>query len=266
MPFSSAAINRCNLPPWVIASPAFNSHPQRLEIQGVRAAHRLLFDQLACLETREKRGLQFHDYMDVSFQLHQWEQQATERGRKSLKNSYLRFLRGWMFDANSIEGAVLKGWVESRIGLPPTYHKGPIEDIHGEAYFRYLTERMKGSARTSALLLQLDLLYEFGQYELEREKGGLGHCTLFRGVQDFSEQRILKPLGKNRHLIRLNNLTSFTTDFERAWEFGTRVMQVEVPTPKIFFRCDLLPRALLKGEEEVLVIGGDFEIKILTGG
>ncbi len=261
-----AAINLCNLPPWAIASHHFNAHPQRLDIQGVRHAHRLLFTQLEQLDTREMRGLQFHDYMDVTFQLHQWESQSTESGRKSLKNSYLRFLRGWMFDSNSVEGAVLKGWVESRIGLPPTFHKVPIEDMHGAAYFEYLTERMKGAARTSAILTQLDILYEYTQYELEREKGGLTQFTLYRGVQDFSEQRILKSLGKNHHLIRLNNLTSFTTDFERAWEFGTRVMQVDVPTPKIFFKSDLLPKALLKGEEEVLVIGGEYEVKILTGG
>ena len=54
-----AAINLCNLPPWAIASHHFNAHPQRLDIQGVRHAHRLLFTQLEQLDTREMRGLQF---------------------------------------------------------------------------------------------------------------------------------------------------------------------------------------------------------------
>ncbi len=263
---SVSAINLCNLPPWVIASRHFNRNPQRLSIQGTRNAHKRLFQDLDQLSDRVQRGMRFHDYMDVTFQLHQWEKQTTESGRKSLRNSYLRFLRGWMFESNSVEGAVLKGWVESRIGLLPTFHKEPIADIHGEAYFSYLTERMKGAARTNAILPQLDLLFEFTQYELERENDGISQMRLFRGIQNFQKQHVLESFGRNSHLIRLNNLNSFTIDFERAWEFGTRVMQVDVPTSKIFFRSDLLPRALLKGEEEVLVIGGDYEVRVLTGG
>ncbi|HEX9873392.1 MAG TPA: NAD(+)--dinitrogen-reductase ADP-D-ribosyltransferase, partial [Deferrimonas sp.] len=92
------------------------------------------------------------------------------------------------------------------------------------------------------------------------------HLRLYRGINDFSEHRIIENLGKNRCLVRLNNLNSFTTDFERAWEFGTRVLEAEVPLVKIFFRGDLLPRTLLKGEGEVLVIGGEYEVKVLTGG
>jgi NAD+---dinitrogen-reductase ADP-D-ribosyltransferase len=118
-------MNLCNLPPWAIASRHYNRHPQPLEIQGVRHANRLLFERLDGLSSPEARGAQFHDYMDVTFQLHQWEREATAKGRKSLKNSYLRFLRGWMFESNSLEGAVLKGWVESRLGLPPTFHRVP---------------------------------------------------------------------------------------------------------------------------------------------
>ena len=57
-----------------------------------------------------------------------------------------------------------------------------------------------------------------------------------------------------------------TTDFERAWEFGTRVIEAAVPLPKVFFRGDLLPRSLLKGEGEVMGIGGEYEVKVLTGG
>jgi len=39
-----------------------------------------------------------------------------------------------------------------------------------------------------------------------------------------------------------------------------------VPLAKIFFRGDLLPSSLLKGEGEVMVIGGEYEVKVLTGG
>ena len=262
----SASLNLCNLPPWVIASHYFNKHPKPLEIQGVRSSSQLLFDRLAKLETREMRGLQFHDYMDVSFQLHQWEQEESKSSRKSLKNSYLRFLRGWMFESNSREGAVLKGWVESRFGLAPTFHHEPIDDIHSEAYHHYLRERMQGKARTNAIHAQFDLLYEFAQYEMGLDQPVTETRTLYRGINDFNEQRILKELGRNHHLVRLNNLVSFTTDFERAWEFGSRVLQTEVPISKMVFCSDLLPNALLKGEEEVMVIGGEYEVKVLTGG
>lgn len=259
-------MNLCNLPPWAIASRHFNRQPKPLEIQGVRHANRLLFERLEALEDPEERGALFHDYMDVTFQLHQWQREATSKGRKSLKKSYLRFLRGWMFDSNSLEGAVLKGWVESRLGLPPTFHREPIEDIHSQAYFRYTVDRMKGSARTSAIHAQLDLLYEFVQDELRRRLPEQTHLTLYRGIHDFAEHRILEKPGRNRYLLRLNNLNSFTTEFERAWEFGNRVLEAEVPLAKIFFDGDFFPSSLLKGEGEVMVIGGEYEVKVLIGG
>jgi NAD+--dinitrogen-reductase ADP-D-ribosyltransferase len=65
--------------------------------------------------------------------------------------------------------------------------------------------------------------------------------------------------------MRLNNLNSFTADFEKAWEFGTRVIEADVPLSKILFMCGVLPRTLLKGEDEYLVIGGDYEVKVLLG-
>lgn len=259
-------MNLCNLPPWAIASRHFNRNPQPLEIQGVRHANRLLFQRLAALEGTEERGALFHDYMDVTFQLHQWQRETSAKGRKSLKNSYLRFLRGWMFDSNSLEGAVLKGWVESRFGLPPTFHREPIEDIHSEAYFLYTVDRMKGAARTNAIHAQFDVLYEFVQVELTRRLPEKTHLTLYRGINDFAEHRILEQADRKRCLLRLNNLNSFTTDFERAWEFGTRVLEAEVPLPKIFFDGDFFPSSLLKGEGEVMVIGGEYEVKVLTGG
>ncbi len=259
-------MNLCSLPPWAIASRHFNENPRPLEIQGVRQANRLLFERLAALDDPLERGAQFHDYMDVTFQLHQWAQETSAKGRKSLKNSYLRFLRGWMFDANSLEGAVLKGWVESRFGLPPTFHREPIRDIHSEAYFLYLVERMKGSACTSAINSQFDVLFEFVQAELRRRHPGLSHITLYRGINDFDEHMVIERLGKHDYLLRLNNLNSFTNDFERAWEFGTKVLRAEVPLAKVVYQGDLLPSSLLKGEGELMVIGGEYQVKVMTGG
>jgi len=260
------SLNLCNLPPWAISSRMYNRSPKPLEIQGVQCSGKPLFSRLDKVSDPLQRGQIFHDFMDVRFQLHQWENQASRNSRKALKNSYLRFLRGWLFDSNSREGAVLKGWVESRFGLPPLFHREPIEDIHSEGYYQYLVERMKGSERTSAILRQFDLVYEFVQYELRRRLPGETHLNLYRGINDFTEHRILEQQGKNRYLVQLNNLNSFTDDFEKAWEFGTRVLKAEVPIPKIFFTSGLLPRSLLKGEGEQLVIGGEYDVQVLTGG
>jgi NAD+--dinitrogen-reductase ADP-D-ribosyltransferase len=260
------SLNRCNLPPWAIASRLYNLHPQPIEIQGVQCAGKPLFSKLERVEDLLERGQLFHDFMDVRFQLHQWENQESRSSRKALKNSYLRFLRGWLFDSNSIEGAVLKGWVESRLGLQPLFHKEPITDIHSEAYFLYTVEKMKGSARTSAILRQLDLLYEYVQYELQRQRPEETHLTLYRGINDFAEHQIIEKKDKHHFLLRLNNLNSFTDDFERAWEFGSRVLKAEVPLTKIFFCGGLLPKSLLKGEGEFLVIGGEFDVEVMIGG
>jgi len=91
-----------------------------------------------------------------------------------------------------MEGAVLKGWVESRLGLAPTFHHEPIDDIHSEAYFRYTMDRMKGSERTSAILSQFDLLDAFVQYELARRLPNKTHVTLFRGIYDFEEHQVVE--------------------------------------------------------------------------
>src|ERR1039457_7513180 len=164
----NGSFNHCNLPPWVIASRHFNENPQSLEIQGVKDGNRFLFEKLVCIASPEERALIFNDFMSVKFQLHHWQDQ-TDTARKSIKNSYLRFLRGWMMDSNSIEGAVLKGWVESRIGIPPRYHRICIPSIHCEEYMAFAVDRTKGSARTNAINSQLDILYEYCQYELARK-------------------------------------------------------------------------------------------------
>lgn len=257
-----SSLNLCNIPPWALSSADFNRDPRPLEIQGVRQAHGYFFKKLETLEKWQDRAKLFQDYMDVAFHLHQWKAEQNTSGRLSLKNSYLRYLRGWMFDSNSIEGAALKGWAESRFGIPPIFHVEKIEDRDTEAHFRYVVHRTKGLERTNALYSQLDLLYEFGQSELGcRMPLGI-HPTLYRGVHDFSEHSVLEETGKNRFIIRLNNLNSFTSDFEKAWEFGTKVMEVQVPLCKIFFDGSFLHSSILKGEEEAIVIGGDFDVRL----
>ncbi|MBC8017038.1 MAG: NAD(+)--dinitrogen-reductase ADP-D-ribosyltransferase [Verrucomicrobia bacterium] len=257
----NGSFNYCNLPPWVIASRHFNENPQLLEIQGVKEANRFLFEKLAGIASQEERAMVFNDFMSVKFQLHHWQDQATDTARRSIKNSYLRFLRGWMMDSNSIEGAVLKRWVESRMGITPTYHRERISDIHSEAYFDFSVDVMKGSARTNAIQSQLDLLYEYCQFELSRKFHAIAIIPLYRGTYDASEHDVLEQIGKREQIVRLNNLVSFTSNEERAWEFGSTVWEARVPLCKIFFYNDLLPGSIMKGEGEYLIVGGEYRVR-----
>jgi len=246
----------------VIASHHFNRNPLPIEIQGVRRAHRSLFARLDRLEDPRERGGAFREYMAIAFQVGRWRKESSPLGRRSLRNSYLRFLRGWMQDASSPEGAVLKGWVESRFGIPPAYHAGLIADIHSPVYVLYLVERMRESARTNAVESQLDLLYSVIQDELRRRQPGVPAVKRYRGVKNLEDYRVVGEAGKNRVVLRLNNLNSFSSRIEYAWEFGSKVLEAAVPASKIFFRSDLLPGILPRGEEESLVIGGDYEVAV----
>jgi NAD+--dinitrogen-reductase ADP-D-ribosyltransferase len=120
---------------------------------------------------------------------------------------------------------------------------------------------MKGSARTNAIQSQLDLLYEYCQYELTRKFNAMPIVPLYRGTYDASEHDVLEQIGKREQIVRLNNLVSFTSDEERAWEFGSTVWETHVPLCKIFFYNDLLPGSIMKGEGEYLVIGGEYRVR-----
>jgi NAD+--dinitrogen-reductase ADP-D-ribosyltransferase len=255
-------VNRCDLPPWLIASPHFNRNPRRIEIQGVRRAHRSLFARLDRLASPAARERSLRDYIDVVFQARKWRTEVSMPGRRSLRSGFLRFLRGWMQDASSAEGAVLKGWVESRFGIPPVYHGGRIGSTDSVEYLRYLSERMRESARTNAVESQFDLLYEYVQYELGRRHPGVRSFTLYRGVRNLGDYLVVEAPAGDRVVLRLNNLNSFSSRPEYAWQFGSNVLMAEVPAAKIFFRSDLLPGVLPRGEEESLVIGGDFEVTV----
>ena len=254
------SFNRCNLPPWVVASSHFDEEPRPLEIQGVRAENAGLFRALEVLDDPDMRGRVLDDWLSVRFQLHHWQDQATLPARRSLRNSYLRFLRGWGMDANSVEGAVLKGWVESRIGIPPTFHHVPLRADEA-AWARYATDRTRGHAFTSAIDAQLDVVYAFTQYELARRHPGERWLTLWRGQNDLDAHEIVERLGPREWILRLNNLASFTDDRERAWEFGSVVLEARLAIPRIFFAGHLLPRSILRGEREVLVIGGELRVR-----
>jgi NAD+--dinitrogen-reductase ADP-D-ribosyltransferase len=256
----AVAFNRCNLPPWLIGSREFQENPQPLEIEGVRRADHRLFARLAGIADAEERGRVFHDYVSVKFRLHEWaDHQAV--ARSSLQSSYVLFLSHWGVDSNGRAGAVLKAWVESRFGLPPTFHSGNLAD-DPQARERFARDRTAGAAKTVGAWMQLDLLYAFCQYELARRFPGERWRTLFRGTHDPDEYRLPEATTAphRTQLVRLNNLSSFTSDPEVAWEFGSAVWEIQVPLQKVVFFSGLLPRHLLSGESEYLVLGGEYRV------
>jgi NAD+--dinitrogen-reductase ADP-D-ribosyltransferase len=256
-------INRCNLPAVVLGSLTFQRHPADLLLDGVAELHRDLFRRLAAASEAERADV-FRDYMTVRFQL-EWPEQMgfSGRGKGRAKANYIKTIRGWSFDADSREGAVLKGWVESRFGLTPRWHGQALRDPGDEAYARYLEMRSQGLYGTNALEAQLDLVYTFCQLELARRHPGARHVMLYRGVNRVSDYEVLEKGPGGRHVLVLNNLNSFTCSRERACEFGDWILSVEVPLTKIFFHCGLMP-GVLQGEDEFLVIGGVAEVTLAT--
>lgn len=175
------ALNCCDVSPWVIGSAEFNERPTPLRLARVRESNRGFFAKLRDTPSIERRGEIFHEYLDVIFGLHHW----TEHGgsaRRSLRNSYLRFLQGWMVDSNGPAGAVLKSWTRSRFGLDPTFHRKVLRQGEIDEDPTFAFDRMKGMAATNAIYLQLDLLYEYCQYELARRWPGksIGSCFVAR--------------------------------------------------------------------------------------
>lgn len=239
----------------------FQENPAPLEIGRVRHENRRFFALLDAEPSPSRRGEIFHEYLSVQFALHQW-QEHQRSARSSLRNSYVRYLRGWAVDSNSIEGAVLKGWVHSRMGIPPTFHHAPLGGSL-ENFNLFSIDRIRGSARTNAIEQQLDLLFEFSQYELCRRHPDERWLTLYRGTFDAPSYEMMAAENPREPVVRMNNISSFTSDRECAWEFGSTVWEVRVPLAKIFFFSDLLPESILRGEQEHLVIGGEYRVRKL---
>jgi len=256
-------INHCNLPAVVLGSLTFQQYPAELLLDGVAELHRNLFQRLEAARP-EQRGEVFRDYLTVHFRLERPEEMGfSGTGKSRAKANYVKMIRGWSFDADSREGAVLKGWVESRFGLTPRWHGQPLRDPSGSAYRRYQEMRAQGLYGTNAIEAQLDLVYTFCQFELARRHHGARHVTLYRGVNHLAEHEVLETRGKGQHVVLLNNLNSFTCSRERACEFGDYILSVEIPLTKILYHCGLLP-GILQGEDEFLVIGGVALVTLAT--
>lgn len=256
-------INRCNIPAVILGSLTFQAHPVSLYLDGIREFHKDLFETLNRTNDRERRAMHFVDYMTVHFRLHQPEDAGLQPGDtdKRIHADYLHMLRGWLFDADSREAAILKSWVESRFGLRTRYHKGALGDYSGVEYQRYLHDSARGLYATNALEAQLDLLYSYCQYELSLDMKNRQHIMLYRGVNNLDQYDLLERKNKGHRVVIMNNLNSFTRNRERADEFGDHVIEMHTPRQKILFYSDLLP-GKFKGEEEVMVLGGVYEILI----
>lgn len=259
---SPSFINHCNLPPWIISSEEFQANPQPIEIDGVKTTDRRIFERLAEIDDPKERSRLFHDYIVVKFQLHEWAENHPTAKRNRV-HSYAQFLHGWGADSNGHAGAVLKAWVESRFGLLATYHNGKLAES-AEAREQFSHDRMRGSAKTIGVLMQLDLLYTYCQDELRRRFPTERWKKLYRGTHDPEEYAVHNSdASKRESVIQLNNLSSFTSDPEVAWEFGSLAWEVNVPLPKIVFFSGLLPQHLLGGESEYLVLGGNYRARTL---
>lgn len=261
--------NLVGIPAGLIASVEFNEHPQALRIAGARETHRGLFRLLEQATDLDDAAERFRRYLDIVFQLHASDYEIQHAAVRRFRPSYLKLMEGWGFDSNSPQGAVLKGWVESRFGLPPTFHKAPLQHYPSPAWMRYLEEKFSSRFHSNSIYMQLDLLYEYCQFVMQRFVQPAGNwMTLWRGVNSYDEpamslsQHEKGERHKNERIVQLNNLVSFTTSRERADEFGDWILEVKVPVVKLLFFPGILKKPLLSGEGEVLALGGHYRVKV----
>ncbi|KAF0166439.1 MAG: NAD+---dinitrogen-reductase ADP-D-ribosyltransferase [Rhodocyclaceae bacterium] len=262
-------INRCNLPAAILGGLTFQRAPTALAIDGVAALHRPLFELLDEIDEAAERAQRFVGYMEAHFRLSHPEDAGLTpaTGKSRARASYLRVVRGWAFDPDGREAAVLKGWVESRFGLMPRHHGESLREPGSAAWQRYVEMRAAGLYGTNALEAQLDLLYAYCQYELARQFPTRTHIRLYRGVNRLSDHEIVAAddvhSGPEAKVVLLNNISSFSRSRERAGEFGDSILGVDVPLPKLAFYSQLLP-GMLKAEDEYVVIGGLYRVRLAT--
>ncbi len=264
--------NLVGVPAQVLGSAVFNEHPVPLSIAGVREAHTGLFALLNNCQHLNEAGEVFVHYMDVSFGLR--KPGPAEKSRlgpaeqRRWRTSWRKLLQGWGMDANGAAGAVLKGWVESRFGLVPSFHKAVLARFPSPVWLAYLEEKLSSRYHNNNIYQQLDLLYTYAQWALDRKAlcesvlplAGQ-HLTLWRGSNRCEEQLVLGRLKDRRCMVRLNNLVSFSVSRDEASCFGDWIFQAQVPTCKVLVFPGLLPGQVLAGEQEVLVLGGQCQVE-----
>lgn len=253
--------NRCSLPVEVFGGVRFQHEPLEVRLDGIDTLYKDLFQELDRLEEAHERRHYFLDYMSVHFLLDTPQKAGATDQTKRRKSTYLRLLRGWFFDPDGREAAVLKGWVASRFGLVPCYHGGRIVNKTTDAYHKYEHERSSGLYNTHAMETQLDLLYSFAQYELKRTLPPQSGFTLYRGVNRLNDFNMSPITASGDAVALLNNINSFSSEKETAGTFGDMIMETFVPKEKIFCFPGLLGQKF-KSEQEYMVLGGLYMVRL----
>jgi NAD+--dinitrogen-reductase ADP-D-ribosyltransferase len=250
------------VPAWVLASTEFNERPLQLHVRGVRESAPGLFRLLAATPDQAAAGQTFARYMDLVFRRPPREVESTARGRRH-RATWRELLAGWGMDSNGAAGAVMKGWVESRFGLAPTFHQETLDRFPSVPWLRYVEQKASSRYHNNDIDRQLDLLFEYAQWFIRRfGLPGRTFVRMWRGVNGFAEQTVVHGRLRDRAcVLRLNNLVSFSLSRERAEEFGDWILEAEVPATKLVFFQGLVPGAPLSGEGEALAIGGDYRVK-----
>jgi NAD+--dinitrogen-reductase ADP-D-ribosyltransferase len=251
--------NLVNVPARHLGSWRFNDDPRALRIAGVREFNRGLFEMLDLAETPAEALDAFESYIHAAFAIDP-EQRDPSGLRRRVRSGYMSLLRGWGYDSNSPEGAVIKGWVESRFGLLPTYHKQPMTPRSVDVWTAYVAEKMSARYHANSIHVQLDLLYEFCQWQFCRFDPGRTHVTLFRGTNEYDETKVIQQIDRRTAVVLFNNVLSFSNDRDIAGIFGNRILEAQVPVTKILFSNALFPRHPLQAESEHLVIGGEYRV------
>jgi NAD+--dinitrogen-reductase ADP-D-ribosyltransferase len=265
--------NLVGVPAPVLTSAAFNANPVPLSIAGARETHPGLFSLLERSDGLASAAEVFVHYLDIAFDLRRptpAERSPSGPGaataeQRRWRSSWRKLLQGWGMDANGPAGAVLKGWVESRFGLVPSFHKAPLARFPSAPWMAYLEEKASSRFHNNNIHQQLDLLYEFCQWALGRHApAGLDttgrHARLWRGSSHCEEQLVAGSLRQRECTVRLNNVVSFSLSPEQAGCFGDWVFEVRVPLCKVLVFPGLLPGHVLQGEQEVLALGGDYTL------
>jgi NAD+--dinitrogen-reductase ADP-D-ribosyltransferase len=262
--------NLVGVPARVLSSTAFNAHPVPLSIAGTRECHPGLFSLLARCQDLNDAAEVFVHYLNIAFGLRSpAAQEAADLGpaeRRRWRSSWRKLLQAWGMNNASPAGAVLKGWVESRFGLVPTHHRQPLQRFPSLTWVTYLEEKTFSRLHNNNIHQQLDLLFEFCQWALQRfglpghAAAGAPHVRLWRGSTHCDEQLVAGSLRGRHCTVRLNNLISFSLSLDDAGCFGDWVFEVLVPASKLVVFPGLLTGQVLQGEQEVLALGGDYEV------
>ncbi|MCW2273706.1 NAD(+)--dinitrogen-reductase ADP-D-ribosyltransferase [Rhodoblastus acidophilus] len=253
--------NLVGLPSARLASADYAVAPSELRITGVREMNAPLFEMLGLSSDIAEASEALDKYMTAIFGLEsqQWRDEAKKSG-PCFRWSFVRLLLGWEHDSSSREAAVLKGWVHSRFGLPPAHHREKIAEVSDPFWQSYVADNMASGYHANSIYAQLDLLYEYVQWTMRNlAHPGQTHLRLYRGVDRSSEQIVRRERTK---LLRVNSLSSFTTDRATADCFGSLVVSLQAPLTKILFANALLAFFPFRAEREVLLIGGDYPVTI----